>query len=240
VVEVRDTGAGMAREVAERAFEPFFTTKGLGRGTGLGLSQVYAMARQAGGTVRLASALGQGTTVSIVLPRGELPADGGAPREGASSADPPPVRRGTVLVIDDDADVRRWLVSALQDLGYGVIEAADGPSGLRALEGAPRVGTDGAPGHGPGSAWADGSARPPDLLLVDFAMPGMTGAEVVEAAQRARPGLPAVLMTGYAEAEALDRLAARGVAVLRKPFDLDDLEAVLDARLGPRWAPSAS
>jgi PAS domain S-box-containing protein len=216
VVEVRDTGAGMAREVAERAFEPFFTTKGLGRGTGLGLSQVYAMARQAGGTVRLASAPGQGTTVSVVLPRGRLPVDGvaheAAPAEGRAA------RRGTVLIVDDDEDVRRWLASAVAGLGYGVVEAADGPAGLRALDGAP----------------GDGLGGRPDLLLVDFAMPGMTGAEVVEAAQGARPGLPAILVTGYAEAEALDRLAAKGVAVLRKPFDLDDLAAVLDARLGAR------
>ncbi len=227
-VEVADTGAGMPREVAERAFEPFFTTKGLGRGTGLGLSQVYAMARQAGGTVRLASAPGQGTTVSILLPRGRLPLDGVAPREPAAPARNAFARRGTVLIVDDDADVRRWLASAVAGMGYGVIEAPDGPAGLRALDGT----RDGAPGGG-----LEGR---PDLLLVDFAMPGMTGAEVVEAARWARPDLPAVLVTGYAEAEALDRLAARGVAVLRKPFDLGDLEAVLDARLGPGAGASAA
>jgi CheY-like chemotaxis protein len=176
------------------------------------------MARQAGGTVRLASAPGRGTTVSVVLPRGRLPLDGAAPRAPAPAAggSARPARRGTVLIVDDDDDVRGGLVGAVESLGFGVMEAADGPAGLRALGGA--------------------SGGPPDLLLVDFAMPGMTGAEVVEAAQRARPGLPAVLVTGYADGEALDRLVERGVAVLRKPFGLDDLEAVLDGQLGGRPA----
>lgn len=207
-VEVRDWGLGMTREVAARAFEPFFSTKGPGRGTGLGLSQVYSMARQAGGTARIDSAPGRGTSVRILLRRAEPP----APPPGEHGAEGREEERGargaTILVVDDDEDVRGWLATALGLAGYRVTTAEDGPAGLRALE-----------------AGAD-------LLLVDFAMPGMNGAEVIEAARARRPDLPVVLATGYADTGAIERVAGTDLTVLRKPFELEELEAAIAARLG--------
>ncbi len=127
-IAVRDTGAGMSAAVAARAFDPFFTTKPLGKGTGLGLSQVYAMARQAGGTARIESEPGRGTTVRLWLPRTEAGAAEAAapmvraePRQGEVAA--------TVLVVDDDPDVRRFLADSLEALGYAALEAADGAAG---------------------------------------------------------------------------------------------------------------
>ncbi len=209
VVVVEDTGTGMSPEVARRAFEPFFTTKGLGKGTGLGLSQVYAMAQQSGGTVRLDSEPGRGTTVRIVLPGAEASEVEDAPSEALAASGDGQLG-ATILVIDDDEEVRRWLVAALAVLGYDVIEAADGPSGLRELE------------------------RGPDLLLVDFAMPGMNGAEVVQAARKLRPDLPVVLVTGFADTETVEAITDHGLTVLRKPFELDELEAALNERLADR------
>jgi PAS domain S-box-containing protein len=207
VIRVADTGVGMSSEVARRAFEPFFTTKGVGKGTGLGLSQVYAMARQSGGTVRLDSKSGGGTAVDIFLPRDEAaavaeehPTDAPSPKEDASLS-------ATILVVDDDEDVRRWLAAALAMMGHRVIEAADGPAGLRALH------------------------DDTDLLLVDFAMPGMSGAEVVEAARRLKADLPVILVTGFADTDAVEAIADPGLTVLRKPFELEELEATLKARL---------
>jgi PAS domain S-box-containing protein len=205
-VRVRDTGTGMPEEVAQRAFEPFFTTKGLGRGTGLGLSQVYAMARQAGGTARLESRPGEGTTVRILLRRAP---EGREAEPAAAEAPTRSVARGgaTVLVIDDDPDVRRWLVQALHALGHRVVEAADGNAGLALLD------------------------RGTDLAVVDFAMPGMNGAEVVRALRHERADLPIVLVTGYADTGVLGTVADPGILVLRKPFDLDALEIALAEHL---------
>jgi CheY-like chemotaxis protein len=196
LLEVADSGPGMAPEVIARAFEPFFTTKGVGRGTGLGLSQVYAMARQAGGSARIESAPGRGATVRLWLPRAAAAAGGEAPvRRDALRA----ARSLRVLVVDDDDDVRRWLVEAVRSLGHEVLEAADGPAGIAALEGGP------------------------DLAILDYAMPGMTGAELALALRARRPDLPIVLATGHADFAALPA----GHRVLRKPFELGDLEAAL-------------
>ncbi|MEN0072917.1 MAG: ATP-binding protein [Paracraurococcus sp.] len=210
-VSVSDTGEGMAPEVLARAFEPFFTTKGVGKGTGLGLSQVYGIARQSGGTARIESLPGRGTTVTILLPAAgseaaarilaRQPEDampGGAPVTAAASVG------ALVLVVDDDPDVRRALVGWLDALGYRVAEAADGRAGLAALE-----------------------SLAPDAMLVDFAMPGLTGAQVAAAAQRLRPGLPVVLATGYAAAAELGVDALIGLPVLRKPFRIQELAEVL-------------
>jgi CheY-like chemotaxis protein len=207
LMRLKDGGTGMQPDVARRAFEPFFTTKGVGKGTGLGLSQVYGMARQSGGTVRLASAPGQGTTVTLYLRRalergGETPLQISAPGSDAGRA------RVTILVVDDDDDVRRWLVTAVDTLGYRVVGAADGPSGLLAL---------------------DAGA---DLLLVDYAMPGMTGADVARAARARRPDLPIIFATGYADTEALDGAVGPAALVLRKPFEVNELEAAIAAALG--------
>ena len=200
----------MKPEVLERAFEPFFTTKPVGRGSGLGLSQVYGIARQSGGSATIESTAGAGTTVSILLPRvleaKETPTmttgrpdgsqlDGGLPRS-------------TVLVVDDDEEVRRFLVESLETLGYAVAEAAHGQAGLERL----------------------GAKPAPDLMIVDFAMPGMNGAEVATEALRRRPGLPIVLATGYAETASLAGELS-GLPVLRKPFHMADLATTVQTAL---------
>jgi PAS domain S-box-containing protein len=199
-LSVSDTGAGMSEAVQARAFEPFFTTKGIGRGTGLGLSQVYGFARQSGGTVRITSAPGHGTTVDIVLPR--------APGTEASAlkANPAEVvrRAGTILVVDDDFDVREQTAASLEDCGYRVIEADSGPVALRIL-----------------------AEEPVDLLLVDYAMPGMNGAEVVRLGRHLRADLKVLFMTGYADVDAL-RCYASPQDIIRKPFRLAALTTHVD------------
>jgi PAS domain S-box-containing protein len=212
VVRVEDTGTGMPEEVAQRAFEPFFTTKSLGKGTGLGLSQVYAMARQSGGTVRLDSRPGAGTTVHIFLRRAAEGQSDEQDPSGTHTAAAPSSPAATILVIDDDDDVRTWLLSALGLMGHRAVGAANGAEGLSRLD------------------------CDPDLVIVDFAMPEMTGAEVVRALRRTRPDLPVILATGYADTGEVETVTDPRLDVLRKPFELDELEATLRARLLPRGA----
>jgi CheY-like chemotaxis protein len=203
---VSDTGTGMSPDVVARAFDPFFTTKGVGKGTGLGLSQVYGIARQTGGAVRIESRVGEGTTVRLLLPRTELALRAGPEAEAADGA--PIVRAAKVLVVDDDPDMRRMLVESLDALGYRVTEAADGPAALDALD-----------------------AAAPDVLMVDFAMPGMNGAEVARAARQRRPDLPVVFASGYSDTAAIEAAAGPDTPLLRKPFRIADLQAVLAAAL---------
>jgi hypothetical protein len=195
---VTDTGCGMDAQTLQRAIDPFFTTKPIGKGTGLGLAQVYGSARQSGGTVRIESKLGVGTTVRVLLPRTDMTA------QQSSIADAEThliqAREATVLVVDDDADLRAVLVNSFETVGYSVMEAADGPAGLALI-----------------------AERRPDVLVVDFAMPGMNGAEVAEAARLRHHGLPIVLTSGYADSDAIDRAVGKGAKVLRKPFRIDEL-----------------
>ena len=202
---VADTGSGMPADIAARAFDPFFTTKGVGKGTGLGLSQVYGMARQAGGTARIQSTPGKGTTVSIYLPFTQAVAQTSAAREEGTHLKSAPA---TVLVIDDDQDVRRFLTNSLNTFGYAVQEAAGGEDGLAALA------------HGV-----------PDLLIVDYAMPGMTGAELARHVRAKHPRLPIIFASGYAETSALDSVAENSI-VLRKPFRVSELQNAVRIALG--------
>ncbi len=206
-LSVTDTGTGMPPEVLARALDPFFTTKDVGKGTGLGLSQVYGIARQTGGTVRIKSRVGQGTTVCILLPRTNE-----APERTADPEVAPDMKldgpQATVLVIDDDPDVRAMLVASLDALGYRVLEAQDGATGLSVLR-----------------------DSQPDLLLVDFAMPSMTGAEVARAAQAQRPEMPIVFMSGYSDTAAIEAAAGCDAVMLRKPFRMHDLQSVLAGAL---------
>jgi PAS domain S-box-containing protein len=206
VVSVTDDGPGMDEEVRARAFDPFFTTKPVGRGTGLGLSQVYGIALQSGGEARIESAPGRGTTVRLYLPQAETD---GRRAEAVAGSEAPEAEGGRrlVLVVDDDPDVRRFVVDGLDALGFRVMEAVDGPSGLELFR-----------------------RQRPDLLLLDFAMPGMTGAEVAEAARRLRPDQPIVFASGYADTAAMERSAGDAV-VLRKPFRLSELGAALERAL---------
>jgi signal transduction histidine kinase/CheY-like chemotaxis protein len=204
-IAVTDTGEGMAPEVLAKAFDPFFTTKEVGKGTGLGLSQVYGLARQSGGTARIRSKPGEGTTVEIYLPRAAtLSERGGLDAEPAKEQG----RRGTVLVVDDQDEIREVAVAQLEALGHRAVVAADGRLALDLL----LVGSS-----------------PIDILLVDYAMPGMSGVEVVRAARKARPDAPIVLMTGYADARALGEPLPPGVVLLKKPFRMQELAAALEA-----------
>ena len=195
-VTVSDSGPGMSPEVAERAFEPFFTTKPQGRGSGLGLSQVLGLAKQLGGGVKLDTKEGDGAEVTIYLP-----VSTGVAKVERPAEDVPRAADGaTVLVVDDDPDVRRFVVDLLADSGYTVSSAEDGPAGLRALN----------------------EQGPFDLLLLDFAMPGMTGTEVARSVRAFEPDQPILMMTGYLEHEAvLSELGAQ--PMLQKPFDPSEL-----------------
>lgn len=207
VISVTDTGSGIPPELMAKVFDPFFTTKPIGKGTGLGLSQVYGIAQQSGGTVRLSSVEGRGTTVEIWLPTADAVVS--APEDvfrAEADAEGPHQR---ILVVDDDDAVRRFIVECLQSLGYSVDEAADGEAGLRVLQGSR-----------------------PDLLIVDYAMPGMTGVDVVLKARVVAPGVPILLATGYADMEAVDRVMPME-SVLRKPFRLSELGMAVRKALAP-------
>jgi CheY-like chemotaxis protein len=219
VLCVTDTGEGMTAEVLAKAFEPFFTTKEIGKGTGLGLSQVYGLARQSGGTVRIRSKPGAGTEVEIYVPRALAAAKPEPPRAEPDMAAATVRRRGRVLIVDDQEEVREIAAIHLMSLGYEIAQAANGRAALDILEG----------GRGAGV----------DVLLVDYAMPGISGAEVIRAARLMRPDLPAVLMTGYADADGLGE-DPRHVALLKKPFRLHELEAALDSASFPRARQPAS
>jgi CheY-like chemotaxis protein len=177
----------------------------VGRGSGLGLSQVLGLTQQSGGGVRIDTAPGQGTSVKIYLPRCDTPAAAAVAEDGS----PPPRGDGLrcVLLVDDDAAVREVTAATLRDLGHGVVEAASGPEALEALD----------------------HRRDVALLLVDFAMPGMNGAEVSREAKRRRPDLPVLFVTGYADAEGLADAGA--VRVLQKPYTDAQLALEVDALL---------
>jgi len=205
MIAVTDTGSGMSPDVLARVFEPFFTTKEVGKGSGLGLSQVYGLAKQSGGGVRIESMPGRGTSVQVFLPRSLETAPQREPAAASSASTRHAHRR--VLVVDDDRAVREVTAGLLTDLGYGVIEAGSGGAALEVLDQDQAV----------------------DLLLLDFAMPGMNGAELAREARMRRPDLPILFVTGYADTEALPPVDREGV--LRKPFRQEDLAERLQAVL---------
>ncbi|WP_343611297.1 ATP-binding protein [Novosphingobium sp.] len=202
-LRVTDDGVGMSEDTIAKAFDPFFTTKPLGQGTGLGLSMIYGFATQSGGQVRIASQPDEGTTVTLHLPRHAeaLPDTAGETAKGAL-----PVPQGeTVLVVDDEASVRLLIVDALEDMGYRVIDAEDGASGLKLLQSEERI----------------------DLLVSDVGLPGgMNGRQMAEAGRQLRPDLKVLFITGYAEHSVIgdDRLET-GMQVLTKPFAVEALGA---------------
>jgi PAS domain S-box-containing protein len=196
VICVSDTGTGMSRETLARVFEPFFTTKEPGKGTGLGLSMVYGFVKQSGGHVQIYSEVGQGTTVKVYLPR----LIGAVQEEETAEAAivPEGTRDETILVVEDDDDVRTYSVEILRELGYRVLEAHDGPSALRLLQRQSRV----------------------DLLFTDVVLPGgLNGADLSRAARALKPGLRVLFTTGYARDAIVHhgRLDA-GVQLITKPF----------------------
>jgi CheY-like chemotaxis protein len=193
---VRDSGIGMPKEVVDRALEPFFTTKPAGKGTGLGLAQVFGAVRQSGGSVEIDSAPGRGATVRLFLPRTDPPREIAADAEAPAEETPAPGAGQRVLVVDDEPGVRTFMAATLRDAGYDAVEASDPGTALRLFD-----------------------ARQPDLLLTDYSMPGMTGLELAEHARaRSNGALRVLIVSGYADAEAIEMSAARPT-LLRKPFD---------------------
>jgi PAS domain S-box-containing protein len=195
VIAVTDNGIGIPPGTIDRVFEPFFTTKETGKGTGLGLSQVYGFLKQSGGHVRIRSEVGVGTRVSLYLPRGPAL----QPLHSAAEADKKPAAAsGTVLVVEDDPDVRAFAVTVLRDLGYRVLEAPDGAAALRILPEEPSV----------------------DLLFTDVVMPGPSGYEVARQARAMRPALKVLFTSGYT-ADVLKR-SFEG-RIIQKPYKSSDL-----------------
>ncbi len=207
---VSDTGIGMTEEVAARAFEPFFTTKEVGKGTGLGLSMVYGMASQSGGSAEIDSAPGSGTTVRLLFRTAEGSAAEIGDGEDVPAGATRKAKRASVLVIDDDPDVRDFIVGTLEEQGYRVRAARDGPEGLSALE-----------------------KERADLVVLDFVMPGMSGAEVASQILAERPSQAILFVSGYSETEAVRRVAP-GAAVLAKPFRSAALEKAVRGALAKR------
>lgn len=206
LVTVADTGPGIAPQLLNKVFEPFFTTKPVGSGTGLGLSQVYGFARQSGGLASIRSEVGTGTMVEMYFPV--------ATRDNEDWTEPlaaPGIPAGgksrNILVVEDDADVRRVIVECLGLIGYSVREAPNGSEGLQAIR-----------------------RQKPDLLVVDYAMPDMTGAEVICKAREMVGDLPVILATGYADMAQVERLVGKPT-VLRKPFDINSLGSAVATAL---------
>jgi CheY-like chemotaxis protein len=207
-VAVSDTGGGMSEEVIARAVEPFFTTKEVGKGSGLGLSMIYGFVRQSGGDMTIESEQGKGTTVRLYLPRVFAPAPAPAERQPARSTRD----RETVLLVEDDPDVREFARVALSSLGYRVVEADSGTAALNLLD----------------------TSGPIDLLFVDVALPGgVSGLMLAEAVRRRAPGIAVIVTSGDPEA-APDHAAAPDIAFLRKPYTQGDLATMMRAALDRR------
>jgi signal transduction histidine kinase len=201
-IEVSDNGPGMSAEIAAKVFEPFFTTKGVGKGTGLGLSQVYGMAQQSGGAAFARSVEGAGATIEIWLRRAVAETE----QSLVDKSDARALDGLRVLLVEDDDLVRAGMADALVSFGCKVRQAACGADGIVELE-----------------------RERPDVLLTDYLMPGITGAELAANARALHPGLPVLVATGYADMSAIEG-ALGGNAVLRKPFQLSDLASAV-ARL---------
>jgi PAS domain S-box-containing protein len=208
LIAVGDNGAGMAPEVVSRAFEPFFTTKEDGKGTGLGLSQVFGFARQSGGHIKLYSEQGHGTSVKIYLPRHFA-----SPLPETVKQEPPSMPRAdgrVVLVVEDDPDVRFFSVTAMTQLGYRVLEAADAHSALSILANEPSV----------------------DLLFTDIGLPGINGRVLAERAKDIVPHIKVLFTTAYARNAVVHLgLLDAGVSLLPKPFTVERLARMCQAVL---------
>jgi signal transduction histidine kinase len=197
-LQVIDIGEGMALHVVHRAFDPFFTTKALGKGTGLGLAQVYGAARQAGGDARISSTEGRGTTVTLLF------------REAGAASVPEPVGgfirpaptlgSATVLLVDDDDAVRGVVRAGLEMRGFKVLDANSGDAAL-----------------------AISALETPQIAVIDYAMPGMDGAQTAEQLRRLLPNLPIILASGHADTAAVERVLGGSAMVMRKPFDINAL-----------------
>jgi CheY-like chemotaxis protein/anti-sigma regulatory factor (Ser/Thr protein kinase) len=203
-LSVADHGCGMPPEVVLRAFEPFFTTKEASKGSGLGLPQVYGFAQQSGGRVSIASTVGEGTVVTVVLPRGS-----GEPASESDEQVPPAVahgaRRGHLLLVEDDREVSVLTQDMLASLGFSVIHVSSAEAALGALANGRRV----------------------DFVVSDVMMPGgVNGLELAREIRRRHPALPIVLMTGYIESAA--DMGDGEFSLLQKPYTVADLASALN------------
>ncbi|HEX4365546.1 MAG TPA: response regulator [Rhodopila sp.] len=205
-VSISDTGTGMTAEVKARAFDPFFTTKGPSAGSGLGLSQVYGMARQSGGNVMIDSTLNEGTRVTLSLPRAAVEAGDAVETEGRSPLPESGTPNELILVVDDDSAVRQVTVEMAHDLGCQVVQAAGGEQAL---------------------ALVDSLSPQPNLILLDYAMPGMNGLQLARALRERGMKAPIALVTGYAELSETDIAAEQLSGLLRKPFTIRELQGLL-------------
>jgi PAS domain S-box-containing protein len=228
-ISVRDDGTGISPDVIEKVMDPFFTTKAVGKGSGLGLSMVYGFAKQSGGAFRIESQLDEGTTAELWLPR----APAGSVREQEPPAEQSSSRshrKLAILLVDDHVQVRSTTAALLTDLGHTVVEAEDGSQALEVLK----------------NRDCDF-----DILISDYAMPQLSGTDFLRQAHRLCPQVPALIVTGYAEAEAIgDR--PEGVEILQKPFTPAALEAAIakmceerlpkakGKRAGPRLQPTVT
>ena len=214
IVTISDTGPGMPPEVLARAFEPFFTTKSVTKGTGLGLAQVDGFVRQTGGYVEIDSEMGHGVTVNIFLPRYDGPQDL-SPDMAVSTETPTGLKAEVILVVDDEFHVRQMSAESLRELGYTVIEAANGDEAL------------------------DIMAKRSDInmLFTDIVMPGINGRELADKARELAPEMPILFTTGYTRDTTFhDGMVDRGIVLLSKPFTIEQLahkiRLVLDGRTG--------
>jgi CheY-like chemotaxis protein len=202
-LSVSDTGTGMSPTVLARAFEPFFTTKEQGKGTGLGLAQLYGFAKQSGGTARIESKEGEGTTVTIYLPRTRQECTA----QELAEAQQRPAERARILVVDDDDDVRMVAAAMIEEIGYEVVAVESGAAALQAME-ADRFG----------------------LLVTDVAMPGMSGVELTRQARQIAPEMPVIFASGYADVQTFGSELA-DEPLLKKPYRIAEVAARIAAAL---------
>lgn len=205
LLAVQDSGAGMSEEIRAHAFEPFFTTKKVGKGSGLGLSMVYGLSQQLGGTARIDSSPGSGTTVMIYLPKTQ-PADGsGALDDDLEENEPGDWRSGRLLLVDDDKRAREATADGLRELGFDVVEAESGEKALVILDGDEGI----------------------DMLVTDVIMPGMSGTALAQATRSRRPDLPVMLITGFPGARHRENASKDAFPILHKPFTATQLARMM-------------
>jgi len=203
-IAVTDTGIGMDEATLKRAAEPFFTTKGVGKGTGLGLSMVHGLAAQSEGAARITSRVGIGTTVELWLPVAD---DDESARRQAAASVIGPTRLCSILIVDDDPMVAATTAAMLEDLGHSVLVVSSGPLALNVVRSDAHI----------------------DLIVTDYAMPGMTGAELAKDIRQARPDLPIILATGYAD---LPNADDPGLPRLAKPYRREEMARLLATLVG--------
>ena len=208
VISVVDQGCGIAPEMLDKVLEPFFTTKEVGKGTGLGLSMVYGFAKQSGGTLALTSRVDEGTRAELWLPRA-LNGDAPSRLRLPDNHEPESHHSLRILLIDDHAEVRGTTAAMLADLGHKTVEAGSGPEALEILK-------------------AGGAEF--DLLITDYAMPRQSGTDLVRSAREFDAGMPAIIVTGYADETAIGTRPSN-VGLLMKPFSLGDLAAAVSVAM---------